>query len=110
MSLAKEIKEDIRAFWESTFEGAKDRFEFQGENGPIIAVHGIWGIWTKWGLRDYMKRKNVRGVLVDFGSLDRGIDSYVGQLKDEIERFPGALLLGFSAGGFVALKYAQQYG
>jgi pimeloyl-ACP methyl ester carboxylesterase len=110
MSLHKEIKEDFKSFWEGYFRGSKDRFEFQGINGPIVAVHGVGGIWSRNGLRNYMTRKHVSGVLVNFGSLTDGIDNYVDQLSSEISRFPNPLLLGFSAGGFVALRYAQKYG
>lgn len=110
MSFIHELSEDFGALKESIFENSKNRFEFDGKGKPIIAVQGVWGVWRKNGLRRFMEENKLKGVLVNMGLLEKGIDSYVELLREEVEKCPNPIIIGFSAGGLVALRYAEKYG
>ncbi len=106
----KEIKEDAQYLYSILFENAKSEFEYKGTYEPIIGLHGVDGGWTKRGFREYMDKKNVNGVLTYFGELTNGIDTYVDKLNTYIEGYPNPIIVGFSAGGIVAIRYAEKYG
>ena len=110
MSLLLELVEDSKYFYESLSDNPKREFKFNGSNGPIIALHGVTGGWVKNGPRKYMEINNVEGVLNYFGSMEDGLDNYVEQTKLLVDEYPNSLILGFSAGGIIALKYAEKYG
>lgn len=110
MSLLLELVEDTKYFYESLSDNPKREFKFQGSNGPIIALHGVTGGWVKNGLRKYMELHDVGGVLNYFGTMEDGLDKYVEQTRSLVKEYPNSLILGFSAGGIVALRYAERYG
>ncbi len=110
MSIFTELTEDFKYGYEVMFENAKSEFEFKGTSGPIIALHGFGGGWAKNGFRKYMAKNQVSGILTYFGDIKDGLDKYIDQLDKYINRYPDSFILGFSAGGIIALKYADKYG
>lgn len=110
MSMFQEAIEDIKYIYENLSDYPKCEFRFSGFRGPIVALHGVGGGWTKDGLRRYMKVNRVGGVLNYFGGMEDGLDGYVDRIGRLVADTPNALILGFSAGGILALKYAQRYG
>lgn len=110
MSLTKELSEDFKYAHAVIFEGAKSEFEFKGKNGPIIAIHGLGGGWAKKGFREYMTVNNVGGVLTYFGEMTDGLSKYVDRLDDYLNRYSNSVIVGFSAGGIIALKYSEKCG
>jgi len=50
------------------------------------------------------------GVLTYFSPLTKGVEAYLPELDKEVQKYSYPLLIGFSAGGFLALKYAKTYG
>lgn len=110
MSLFHELIEDLKYVYESFSDNPKREFRFSGTKGPIVALHGVGGGWTKDGTRMYMKKNDVGGVLNYFGGMEDGLDKHIETTKQLVDDNPNALILGFSAGGIIALRYAQKYG
>lgn len=110
MSLSKEVSETIIYLREVLRGDVYKKFEFDGKNGPIIGIHGVFGGWVDAGIKTYMKSRGVCGSLVYFGSLTRGLDYYLPSVDEEIKKHPNALILGYSGGGLLALRFAQKYG
>ncbi len=109
MTKSHEIMFDLEHLKAIFSEEACKRYEFHGKYGPVIGITGIGGGWHK-KVRDYIIANNIGGVLTYFGLLTKGVDAYLPLLHKEIIRYPNALILGFSAGGIIALRYAQKYG
>lgn len=110
MVLIKEFTEDIKYLYAVAFESAKSEFKFHGKNGPIVAIHGLGGGWAKNGFRKYMAENDVGGILVYFGEIADGLDRYLERLNDYLDRYSDPVIVGFSAGGIIALRYAEKYG
>jgi pimeloyl-ACP methyl ester carboxylesterase len=110
MSIIKELSEDFKYAHAVMFEHAKSEFEFKGKNGPIIAIHGLGGGWAEKGFRKYMTENNVCGVLVYFGEITDGLNKYIDRLNTYLDKYSNPVIVGFSAGGIIALKYAEKYG
>lgn len=110
MSLIQESIYDLRYVYESFSANPKREFVFDGTKGPIVALHGVGGGWTKKGLREYMETNDVKGTLNYFGGIEDGLDKHIETTRQLIESNPNALVLGFSAGGIIALRYAEKYG
>lgn len=110
MSIIKEALEDAKYVRAVIFEKAKSEFEFKGINGPIVALHGLGGGWAKNGFRKYMSENKVCGILTYFGDITDGLDKYIDQIDRYLTQYKNSHILGFSAGGIIALKYAEKYG
>lgn len=110
MALTHELIDDLKYIYECFSSNPRSEFKFSGTKGPIVALHGVVGGWTKNGLRRYMESNNVGGILNYFGGMEDGLDKYVEGARQLIDNYPNALVLGFSAGGIIALKYAEKYG
>jgi hypothetical protein len=111
MSSIKELEETFKLTRDILLNNALKEYSFEGVNGPVIGIHGA-GLsgWTKGGLRAFMLENNVKGFLMYNGILTRGVDSYLPFLDEKVKKYPNATLVGFSSGGFIALRYAQKYG
>lgn len=109
MGISHEIMTDIGHYKAIVFDGALNEYEFQGKFGPVIGIPGVDGGWHK-EVRNYLAENNIGGVLAYFGPLTGGVDSYLTRLDKEINKYPNSLILGFSAGGILALRYAQKSG
>lgn len=109
--LIKEVVDDSLIIREAITSGALKEYRFNGTNGPAIMIQGA-GIsgWTKDGARLFMKENDVEGVLTYWGMLTKVIDSYLDRLNAEVECYPHSTLVGYSAGGFIALGYVEKYG
>lgn len=110
MGLCKEASENIIYLREVLRGSVCKKFEFDGKNGPIIGIHGVFGGWVGQGIKTYMQSRGVCGSLVNFGSLTRGLDYYLPSVYEEVKKHPNALILGYSAGGLLALRFAEKYG
>lgn len=111
MSFIKEVIEDGEYFYESMFYGARKEYRFDGINGPIIGIHGTGGSgWVRGGLRSFMKTTNSKGVLMMLDYQTKSVDSYLPKLSEEIKRYKNPTIVGFSSGGFIALRWAQMNG
>lgn len=110
MSIIKEISDDVEYAYAVTFENAKSEFEFDEKNRPVVALHGLGGGWAKKGFREYMTVNDVGGILTYFGEMTNGLDKYVDRLNNYLEKYSNPVIVGFSAGGIIALKYAEKYG
>jgi hypothetical protein len=109
MSIFKEMSQNI-GYFEQALRKTQSDIVFDGKYGPIVGVHGMFGSWTEEGIKKYMIEKNVKGVLTNFELLTGGIDLYLPRLEKVIETYPQALIVGYSAGGVLALRYAQIHG
>lgn len=109
MSRSREIISDLEHYKAILFDQAWSRYEFSGRRGPIIGITGVGGGWHR-PVRDYILGHDIGGTLAYFGFLGNGIDYYLPRLDDEIKKHPSSVILGFSGGGFIALRYAEKYG
>ncbi len=111
MNLKKEASEDLGFIYETVLGDARREYYFDGPNGPIIGIHGAVGSgWTKDGLRTFMEKNGVGGGLLLMDFLTKGIDHYLPRLDAEIKKWDKPTILALSAGGFVALRWAQLNG
>src|SRR3989344_5888891 len=110
MGLSKERKNQTARLKEVLNGEAVRTYEFPGPHGPVIGIHGVFGAWFDGGIKNYMLQNNIGGSLVHLGTLIRGLETYLPDIEDKIEEYPNALILGYSVGGILALKYAQHRG
>ncbi len=99
-----EAKEAIKWF---TFK--RERIALSGEKGPIIGIRGFGGGWPK-DMVKYFSENNYAGVFMNLGLQTGSIDSYVETIKKEVETFHNPVIIGFSMGGLIALRYLQTHG
>lgn len=92
--------------------GIKGNTEIPGKGRVVIGIHGIFGGWTRQGLYKYLTEHNLKGLLLDFGWQTGKIDEYVERLALEIKErnIKQPILVGYSMGGLIAVRYAQKYG
>jgi pimeloyl-ACP methyl ester carboxylesterase len=110
MSAKKEAQEDFNFYLvETRTEKPFQKYEFGGQNGPIIGIHGVTGGWAKDGLKRFMEENNVSGTLMYLGKLLNRIDSYLPILDTELKKHKLPTLVGLSTGGLIALRYASKY-
>lgn len=109
MEILNEATADLRHYKEILFNKAWKRYEYIGNYGPVIGITGVGGGWHR-PVRNYMEHNQVKGVLSYFGFLNKGIDSYLPQLDAEVHKYQNPIIVGFSVGGFIALRYAEKYG
>ncbi len=108
MKITDEFLEDYYFFEEAMFDDACQEYIYEGINGPIIGIHGVLYGWPEDGLRAFMKKHKVKGQLLYLGSLMYGIKQYFKQLDIAFSKYKNPLILGFSAGGFLALDYVNK--
>lgn len=86
--------------------------ETPGKGKTIVGIHGILGGWTKQGLYKYLIEHNLKGLLLDFGWQTGAIDKYANKLASEVEKrnIKQPILVGYSMGGLIVIRYAQKYG
>lgn len=107
MPLIESVRQN---YWYQYINGeARRSYEFSGRTN-ILGFHGTFGGWHSDGLRKYMKEYSIPGKLVHLGFFTREIDSYLPRVDAEIKERPGSILIGFSAGGILLLRYAQLNG
>lgn len=92
------------------FNAERGRFVFEGKRGPLVGIRGWLGRWSSSGLRKYMSEQNVEGILLDFGLQTKEVDKYVKQLNEELSPFSRTIVVGYSMGGVIAMRYLQTYG
>lgn len=92
--------------------GIKGTTEISGKGKTVVGIHGILGGWIKQGLYKYLTEHNLNGLLLDFGWQTNKIDGYVKKLSLEIQKrnVKKPILIGYSMGGLIATRYAQEYG
>jgi pimeloyl-ACP methyl ester carboxylesterase len=109
MLLLRELCHDLKYPKDVIIDNANSEFRFDGKNGPIIALHGVGGCWAKNGFRKYLEQNNVCGTLAYFGAMTDNLDNHVDKIAKYIDRYANPFIIGFSAGGIIALKYAEKY-
>ena len=92
--------------------GIRGKTEIPGKGRVVIGIHGIFGGWTRQGLYKYLTEHNLKGLLFDFGWQTGKINKYVEKLALEIEKrnIKQPILVGYSMGGLIAVRYAQKHG
>lgn len=110
MSLLHEIDMGIRTLKER--RKAPKEIEFEGQYGPVIGLYGYWGFWNNddQSLLRYMANRQVSGTLANLDFFTKGIDHYLPVLDEKINKHPNSYILGYSAGGALALRWAQLNG
>ncbi|MEK9200911.1 MAG: hypothetical protein AAB909_02985 [Patescibacteria group bacterium] len=84
-----------------------------GNKGPIVGINGWLGGWAGWldeGLISYAKENNLGGVLLGLGLQIQRVDSYLERVHEAVGQYPGAILVGISMGGLIAVRYVEKYG
>lgn len=109
MSIPKELSEDIPFLKEYLYGDAKKSYTFNGNFGPVIGIHGVYGGWMPDGIRSFMKQNDVSGTLVSWGSLTNSLENYLPKIDAEVNKYKYPILLGYSMGGIVALLYLNRY-
>lgn len=87
----------------------RDNVVLSGEKGPIVGIRGLGGGWPK-DIVKYFSESSYAGVFMNLGLQTGSIDSYIEAVKKEVETYHNPVIVGFSMGGIVALRYAQLYG
>lgn len=105
----QEIVSDTRFLVEVMTGSAYKEYRFEGERGPIVGIHGVLSGWPKYGLRNLMEEEGIRGHLLYMGNLTHGIKTYLDEFDKAIAESVNPTIVSCSAGGFVALKWAQKY-
>ncbi len=105
-----EIKEDLSFLKQSFFNKTFKEYRYDGINGPVIGIHGVLAGWPVNGARQFMVSNKIKGVLMYLGPFLNNIDSYLPKIVSEIKNYPNPTLVGFSNGGFLAIRYAQKFG
>ena len=108
MSIRKEIAEDTKFIYELLLKDASHEFSFEGSAGPLVAVNGIGGGWTRGGLRRFMSENNVRGKLIYKNLISCQLSNEIPLIAEEIAKFQGAVAVGFSAGGLLILSAIEK--
>ena len=109
MSLRKELKEDSQFIKEVLKGAAAKEYVFSGKYGPVVAMHGINGGWTRDGLRLFMEENDVAGTLVYRNLIKPNLETHLLALKSHIEDYDNPLLVGLSAGGLLMLDTVNRY-
>lgn len=92
--------------------GFREELRIGGGIGPLIFVDGFGANWYRRGLSEYLKKRRMDAWLTDFGSQLKSIDEYVKKLNELIEtnKIKKPIIVGYSMGGLIAVRYAQKYG
>ena len=82
--------------------------KFLGNGRPVIGVPGWEAVWMPDGLGKFIKSRGLPGELTFFDFQREHVDSYVDRLGKIIGNYEKPLVVGFSLGGIIAARYAQQ--
>jgi len=92
--------------------GFREELRIEGSKGPVVFVDGFSSNWFPRGLGKYLKERRINAWMADFGPQRGGIDEYVEKLNEMIEKnkIRKPVIVGYSMGGLIALRYVQKYG